>query len=48
MPFAVDRLLQALADELPPSRAARAAAAATGLPREALYARIRALKPGGD
>jgi 16S rRNA (cytidine1402-2'-O)-methyltransferase len=42
----VDRLLRALADELPPSRAARVAAEATGLPRDDLYARIRALRPG--
>jgi len=40
-----DRLLRALRDELPPARAARVAAAATGLPRDALYA--RALKLGG-
>ncbi len=43
-----DRLLRALRAELPPARAARVAAAATGLPRNALYAR-RALKLGaGD
>jgi len=46
-PLAVDRLLRALAEELPPARAARVAAAATGLARDTLYARIRALKPGG-
>ncbi|MGE5103962.1 MAG: 16S rRNA (cytidine(1402)-2'-O)-methyltransferase [Betaproteobacteria bacterium] len=40
----VDRLLTALLGELPPARAARAAAAATGVPREALYARALALK----
>ncbi len=43
-PLAVERLLRALADELPPARAARVAAAATGLPRDTLYERIRALK----
>jgi 16S rRNA (cytidine1402-2'-O)-methyltransferase len=47
-PLAVERLLQALADELPPARAARVAAAATGLARDALYARIRTLKPDGE
>jgi 16S rRNA (cytidine1402-2'-O)-methyltransferase len=44
----VDRLLRALAEELPPARAARVAAHATGLARDALYAKIRALKPGSD
>jgi 16S rRNA (cytidine1402-2'-O)-methyltransferase len=34
-----DRLLRALAEELPPARAARVAAAATGLPRERFFAR---------
>ncbi len=44
-----DRLLRALVAELPPARAARVAAAATGLPRDALYARARTLKSGsGD
>jgi 16S rRNA (cytidine1402-2'-O)-methyltransferase len=43
-PLAVERLLRALADELPPARAARVAAAATGLARETLYERIRLLK----
>ncbi len=44
-----DRLLRALNAELPPARAARVAAAATGLSRETLYARARALKPAsGD
>ena len=43
-PLAVERLLRALADELPPARAARVAAAATGLPRDTLYERIRTLK----
>jgi len=38
------RLLVALIVELPPARAARVAAAATGLPREALYAQAIALK----
>lgn len=40
-----DRLLRALVDELPPARAARVAAAATGLPRDDLFARAVALKP---
>ena len=39
-----DRLLAALLDELPPSRAARVAAAASGAPRDALYARALALQ----
>ncbi len=39
-----DRLLRALVVELPPARAARVAAAATGLPRDALYAQALALK----
>jgi len=38
------RLLAALVTELPPARAARVAAAATGLSREALYAQALALK----
>ncbi|HVN34678.1 MAG TPA: 16S rRNA (cytidine(1402)-2'-O)-methyltransferase [Casimicrobiaceae bacterium] len=38
------RLLAALVTELPPARAARVAAAATGLPRESLYAQALALK----
>ena len=38
------RLLEALVAELPPARAARVAAAATGLPRDALYAQAVALK----
>ena len=41
----VRRLLAALIEELPPARAARVAAAATGLPRDALYAQALALKP---
>ena len=44
----VDALLRALAEELPPTRAARVASAATGLGRDALYAKIRALKPEAD
>ena len=40
------RLLAALVEELPPARAARVAAAATGLPRAALYAQALALKAG--
>ncbi len=39
-----ERLLAALLDELPPSRAARVVAAATGLAREAIYARALALQ----
>ena len=39
------RLLAALIVELPPARAARVAAAATGLPRDAIYAQALALKP---
>ena len=39
-----ERLLAALLDELPPARAARVAAAATGLARDALYARALALQ----
>jgi len=42
--FDVRRLLTALVAELPPARAARVAAAATGLPRDALYAQALALK----
>jgi 16S rRNA (cytidine1402-2'-O)-methyltransferase len=38
------RLLTALVAELPPARAARVAAAATGLPRDAIYAQALALK----
>ena len=38
------RLLTALVDELPPARAARVAAAVTGLPRDALYAQAVELK----
>jgi 16S rRNA (cytidine1402-2'-O)-methyltransferase len=46
LPLDVDRLLRALAEELPPTRAARVAAAASGIPRDTLYEKIRALKPG--
>ena len=42
--FDVRRLLTALVAELPPARAARVAAAVTGLPRDALYAQALALK----
>jgi 16S rRNA (cytidine1402-2'-O)-methyltransferase len=38
------KLLRALVEELPPARAARVAAAATGLPRAELYAQAMALK----
>jgi 16S rRNA (cytidine1402-2'-O)-methyltransferase len=48
LPFDVDRLLAALAQELPPTRAARVAADATGLARDVLYAKIRALRPATD
>jgi len=41
-----ERWLRALLDELPPSRAARVAAAVTGQPRDRLYARALAMKPG--
>ena len=40
-----ERWLVALLDELPPARAARVVAAATGLKREVIYARALALKP---
>jgi 16S rRNA (cytidine1402-2'-O)-methyltransferase len=40
------RLLTALIDELPPARAARVAAALTGLPRDTLYAQAVELKAG--
>jgi 16S rRNA (cytidine1402-2'-O)-methyltransferase len=43
----VQRLLAALVAELPPARAARVAAQATGIARDVLYARALALK-GGD
>jgi 16S rRNA (cytidine1402-2'-O)-methyltransferase len=39
-----ERWLQALVDELPPARAARLVAAATGEPRDLVYARALALK----
>ena len=44
----VHRLLAALVEELPPARAARVAAAATGLPRAELYARALAIKAGAE
>ena len=46
--FDVDRLLAALAQELPPTRAARVAADATGIARDVLYAKIRTLRPDAD
>jgi 16S rRNA (cytidine1402-2'-O)-methyltransferase len=46
--FDVDRVLRALALELPPARAARIAAALTGEPRDALYDRVRALRDESD
>jgi 16S rRNA (cytidine1402-2'-O)-methyltransferase len=42
-----ERWLLALLDELPPARAARVVAAATGIKREVIYARALALKPPG-
>lgn len=48
VPFDVERLLRALALELPPARAARVAAAATGQPRDTLYGRVRALRAESD
>ena len=48
LPFDVDRLLAALAQELPPTRAARVAADATGIARDGLYAKIRELKSPSD
>ena len=44
----VRQLLRALVEELPPARAARVAAAATGLPRAELYALALALKGTAD
>jgi len=45
LPADAERWLQALLDELPPARAARVAAAVTGIARDVLYARALALKP---
>ena len=45
LPADAERWLQALLDELPPARAARVAAAVTGVARDVLYARALALKP---
>ena len=44
----VERWLALLAHELPPARLARIAAAATGIPRDILYARAQRLKDGPD
>ena len=44
----VERWLAALLEELPPARAVRVAAAASGVPRAALYARALALRPGEE
>ncbi len=41
-----ERWLVALLAELPPARAARVVAGVTGVPRDAVYARALALKPG--
>jgi 16S rRNA (cytidine1402-2'-O)-methyltransferase len=46
LPIDADRLLDALLAELPPAKAARVAAAATGLSRDELYARAVARKGG--
>ena len=40
-----ERWLVALLEELPPARAARVVAAATGIRRDVIYARALALKP---
>jgi 16S rRNA (cytidine1402-2'-O)-methyltransferase len=48
LPAEAERWLQALLDELPPSRAARVAAAVTGVARDVLYARALALKPASN
>ena len=45
-PIDVRRLLTALVEELPAARAARVAAAVTGMPRDALYAQAVGLKGG--
>jgi 16S rRNA (cytidine1402-2'-O)-methyltransferase len=44
----VERWLAALAAELPPARAAKVAAAATGIAREALYERLRQIARAGQ
>lgn len=44
LPADVNRWLTALLEELPPARAAKVAAAATGVPRDALYAQALALR----
>jgi 16S rRNA (cytidine1402-2'-O)-methyltransferase len=48
LPPEAERWLRALLDELPPARAARVAAAVTGVAREVLYARALALKPASS
>jgi hypothetical protein len=50
-PEALDAALREAAARLPPGRAARAVAAATGRPARELYERLRALRdgePGGS
>ena len=48
LPIDADRLLDALLAELPPAKAARVAAAATGLSRDELYARAVARRGDRD
>ena len=48
LPAEAERWLQALLEELPPARAARVAAAVTGVARDVLYARALSLKPASN